>query len=277
MEKIIIIIITLLSCVKIYGEKTPEAVKTLISCTEQLSYLSTDNVDRANRLQQNIEYCLYCNGISTMISNSDLYYIGALSDKRIEGRRYSIQLKRLIFDQHCLSIKHEIEFTEIIKKPDQGKDVPHMYKTTVHKRINYNNQQHDIWQQFGVPFGNESQITKIATKTEPFNKKIVTEENPLDKMTADELLDLAAEYYTKKNHKSAYDTYAFVTKKYDDNAEGWYRLAIMTYFNKGCKNRDSKELAKEYMQKALARSKGELHDKADNVLYFWEHSSFNSF
>lgn len=276
--KIILIASILWVPLACHGESAPKVVRTFISCTEKLSELPSDNVNKATQLQQTIQHCFAAAEIGGLnIRNSDLFLIGAYPNPIITSEKYSIKLKALIFDQRAVDIRHKICNTVIIKKPDQGKDVPHLYKTTVNKSINYENRKHEVWQQLIVPYDNNKHITKITTQKEPFDDGVVTPDNAVDRMTADELLDLAAEFYSKKNLKSAYDTYSLITNKFDSNAEGWYRLAIMTYYNKGCTYAQPKELAKTYMRKAYDRAQGKLRDKANNVLHYWEHSNFNSF
>lgn len=233
----------------------PNAVKIFTSSINDLSSLKSDQSNKANELQQKIQKCFAASDLGGInIAEPDIYLIGAYANAKITGQRYSIQLKRLIFDQHSISIDHQGDETKIIMRPGYPKEQPHLYQTTLKKTVSYNGQAIPIWQRINVNISDNNEpelITKIVSSKVKFDdKKIVVEKDPSE-MTASELLDLAAEYYSKKNHKKAYDTYKLLTQKYESNPDGWLELAIMTYYEEGYSHSNYREKAAAYLDKAL--------------------------
>lgn len=238
-----------------FAEDTPLAVKNYLTSTESLSTLKSDQQNLANELQQKIQKSFFAaehGGINIM--DPDIYLIGAYDNSTITGQRYSILLKRMIFDQHSISIDNQSEKTKVITRPAYPEPVPHLYQTTIKRIISYNGNSIPIWQRINVSIPNDGTtglITKIASSKSQFNeKKIIIYKKPSE-MTADELMDLAAEYYSKKNHKLAYDTYRLLTQKYETNPDGWLELAVMTYYEQGYSNSNYRKDALKYINKAL--------------------------
>lgn len=257
--------------------KVPEKTNTFINSVENLSSISPNDANSASILTTKIINCFTGSSTSqgTDINNSELYFLG-LNNAKFSSRTYSRLLRKYIFDDKTLFSKYKIHDTEIIKAPDR-KDTPRFYYTYVETSINYNGRVYKYWQRFSEDHEKslvrDKGINQIITQEQPFDKKIIVDGDK-NTMTAKQLLDLAAEYYTRKDYTSAYDTYKTITTKYDSNAEGWYRLAIMTRMKKGCKYSDYKSVAKSYMKKARDRASGELLRKAEDVLYYWEHPNF---
>jgi hypothetical protein len=273
--KVIFSIFALSFCLYAHGVKTPEVTLTFVKSVEQLAILNPADVNQANQLQQQIQRCFLAveqGGIN--IVNNDLFLIGAYSNNVITGQRYSIKLKQLIFDDRKLAVSNEILSTDMIKKPDQGKDVPHLYCSFIKKTMLYDGRTSVVWQRISVPYENKSSISEITSSDKKFEKKDIKKGIDEENMTASQLLDLAAEYYTNKDYVSAFNTYMKLTQKFDSNAEGWYRLAIMAYQKKGCKYVDHRAVARDYMIKARDRAKGDMLEKAKDVLYYWEHPNF---
>ncbi len=78
----------------------------------------------------------------------------------------------------------------------------------------------------------------------------------------------AALAYKAQRYAEAYGLFERIAKLDIEDAEPFYRLAIMTYYGKSC--RRNKKKAANLMAKSSCR-KGEFSDKADNVLTNWKY------
>ena len=81
---------------------------------------------------------------------------------------------------------------------------------------------------------------------------------------------LAAHYYTRKSYYNAYKTYQKIIRIDPENANAYYRLGIMTYYQKGCsfpKKRMARKKGIEYIEKSQ-----DLGFDAAATLYYFTHS-----
>ena len=88
----------------------------------------------------------------------------------------------------------------------------------------------------------------------------------------------AAHYYDAKNYDKAYQIYRKVIEKDKENADAYYRLAIMSYRRQGCKQYKRKQTdtdAMTYMEKAKEFGTGELRNRAYNLLKYWDRGYWN--
>lgn len=252
----------------------PQALTTFITSIENLAKISPSDVNKANELQFAIQYCFNSpenQGIN--IITPDIYLIGAHQDSNIQGQSYSIKLKQLIYDRSELIINHSIVWQETTYKPDAGKNIPHMLIYCVKEDISYLGKKSIVWQKIQISYENKAVINKINGSTIAFEKKAAPSKKDINNLSRKELHDLAAEHYTRKDYLSAYKTYLLLTEKYDSDAEGWYRLAIMTHDKIGCNIKHHKAKGKEYMRNAIERAKGDLLNKSQNVLSAWENEN----
>ena len=107
-------------------------------------------------------------------------------------------------------------------------------------------------------------------------------ENPdqvedVKKKTEQEYLRIAARYYTSRDYATAGATYKELTTIYPENAEGWFRLAlIVRYKTKWSKKayKNPQQIAITFMKKASGLATGKLKSKADNALFYWENPNY---
>ena len=88
----------------------------------------------------------------------------------------------------------------------------------------------------------------------------------------------AAHFYNAKDYIRAYKTYHKVIEVDKENADAYYRLAIMSYRRMGCKQYKRKQTdtdAMKYMEKAKEYGRGELRDRAYNLLKYWSRGYWN--
>lgn len=82
----------------------------------------------------------------------------------------------------------------------------------------------------------------------------------------------ATRYYTNRQYSMAYRTYQTILQKDPDNANAYYRLAIMSYRRQGCSQYPRKQtdkLAMDYITRAYDCGDRALKQKIDNILYYW--------
>lgn len=85
----------------------------------------------------------------------------------------------------------------------------------------------------------------------------------------------AAEYFAQKKYKEAYDTYLKVIAQDNKEGDAYYRLALMSYHNLGCKNRfkngkERRQKSYEYIQLAIKYGNYDIKKYANNVKYYME-------
>lgn len=295
------------------NEGTPKVVKTLIANLETLTELSDNQRDDAYSIHlRNI--CSFAASGSGGINidsddrfNSEFHYLGL--EPVSKSVTYCNKLYSLLYKERALKLSHEILYTEAINAPDiDGKDELYFYDTKVKKTCTYNNEEKVIWQTFEVA-ASDGLIDKIegfdskptdwrggASSTSPItpnsqnnrqsgstshlgqnNKPYTPPSYETKPQTEQDLLRLAARYYTAKDYSSAATTLNTLTAKYPNNAEAWFRLAlIVRYKTKWSKKvyKDPNKSAIEYMKKASALANGKLKSKADNALFYWEHPNY---
>ena len=117
----------------------------------------------------------------------------------------------------------------------------------------------------------EKKITYISDKKQTPNTINIKHEY---KTSVDDLRMLAAKYYTNGNYTEAYKKYLeIINQKYDGDA--YYRLAVMTYYEDGCKDifkvKGGKKLwdskLDEYLNGAIKYGNSEISRKARNMKY----------
>lgn len=295
------------------NEGTPKAVKTLIDNLEILTELSDNQRDDAYSIHlRNIGSFAASGSGGINIDtdnkyNSEFYYIGL--EPVSKSVTYCNKLYSLLYKERTLKLSHEILYTEAINAPDiDGKNELYFYDTKVKKTCTYNNEEKVIWQTFEVaasnglidkiegfdskpidwrdrtslnhnikPDNQNNQNRGDLNQLDPNNKSSVPHSQETQPQTEQELLRLAARYYTAKDYSSAVTTLNTLTAKYPNNAEAWFRLACIVKFKtKWSKKvyKDPNKSSIEFMRKAFELGSGTLKSKAYNALDRWEHRNY---
>jgi len=289
---------------------TPSVVKTFLNNLGRLQQLSDDQSDEASRLNYENRDC-FAGGVDegngVKINNSELFFLNIST--RYGASPYCNTLFSLLYRERTLKMSHEILYTEAIYVPDiNGKDEPYFYDTKVKKTCIYNNDKKVFWQEFLVDVSSGLIDTMTGYDKEPTdwrggassnhpikpdnqnnqgrggsshldqnNKPYAPPSQDIKPKTEQDLLRLAARYYTSKDYSAATSTLNTLTAKYPNNAEAWFRLAlIVKYKTKWSKKvyKDPNRSAIEYMKKASDLANGKLKSKADNALFYWEHPDY---
>lgn len=283
--------------------KVPGTIVKFINCVEKLS----DFVDEetAIRLRSEMTNC-FASQQETYGINIDDGESGNSSEFPFLGlatvsnsTSYCMRLYTYIFTNKSLKISHQVLNTETINiVGDDGKNELYFYSTTLKKTCSYNNTTINLWQVIEVPSGHNKPIDQLVTyEYEPKATSIVDayeekigipninesknqhkqEEPQRRELSEREYLNLAARYYTAKNYERSYDVLKKMTEIYDMNAEGWYRLALIVYYQpQSCKKiySNHKEAAKSFMKNAEARASGTFKERISNRLLRWELRKF---
>lgn len=82
----------------------------------------------------------------------------------------------------------------------------------------------------------------------------------------------AAKFFTNKQYVKAFNTYQQILVHAPDNANAYYRLALMSYRRQGCTQFSRKEtdkMAMEYIDQAYDHGDWALKRKVQNIKYYW--------
>lgn len=251
---------------------TPSATRTIINSTIELGRLNENNVNRASELQQAIQSCFAAN---LNLKGNEFYLIGLDQRSNLTSQSYSNKLKRYIFTERKVDMDCDVLETVPVNGIELGKDEVVLYVTKLKKDIACNGRNYQFWQEIDYDIDGGG-ITSIKTTDKAPRKDEyidIPDEGP---KSAKEYLNQAAKMYTSKKYAEAYNLYSELTRQYSQEPEGWYRLALMIYKQKGCKGQFKKprEVARDYMQRAYNLASGKLKTKAENVLYYWDHPNY---
>lgn len=88
----------------------------------------------------------------------------------------------------------------------------------------------------------------------------------------------AARLFASKKYNEAFKMYLQIVKKSPTEGDAYYRLGLMAYHNKGCKEvfkngRERRTKALEYMEKAEKYGNDEIKTYAKRVLYYMKNGS----
>lgn len=293
---------SLLAAPKIDG--TPNVVRMLINNLELLTNLSESQGDEAYKIYETNKK-LFDSNNNINECNTEIFYLGLKPVHTSDT--YCHRLYTLLYEERVLKLAHVILYTEPIIIADDGKDELCFYDTKVKKTCTYKNDETIVWQTLEVnknglidkmksfksrpsdwKDGNINE-TKQETRNRENKEQSSSNSNTIQKVqdippiqeptpqSEQDLIRLAARYYTSKDYSSAANTLNTLTEIYPNNAEAWFRLAcIVRYKTKWSKEvyKDPNKSAIEFMKKASALANGKLKSKADNALFYWEHPNY---
>lgn len=262
---LISLIVAVLCASTSFAQSYPTAVSSFYSSMKSLE--TAKDVNTANTCQQHMAYCFFAGEQSGIELSLDGF--GDMG-----STMYTIKLFNLLYKEKSLSVKYTINGTELAAQPDQTgsmekKGAQH-YVTTVTKFYTQN-----------------GKTTKYNDKVTTYisNGKIVDMENvdisgvitpkphPTEDLNVEQLRARAAYYYSKRQYETAYDYYEKLVSKAPTDGDASYRIALLTFWRKGCKDRFSKKTARSkamnYIDKAITYGNYEISKKATNVKNNW--------
>lgn len=271
MKKIVFILCLLLFiCTELLAIDTPNSVSKFYSGLKSLSSATSTNV--ANIAQQNMASCFMASDQSGI--NLSMDGLGEMSSSL-----YTMKLFMMIFSQKSLKIEnYNITRTEIVEQPDQNssmqkKGAQHYvtYVTKLYlqdgKRTTYND----------MVFTLISNGLIVEMENSESSGFIPPTTRPSSELNVEQIRARAAYYYSKGKYRESYSYYEQLIKKSPTDGDAAYRIALMTFWRKGCKDKFSKKeaeaKAKEYLAIALSYGSYEIKNKAANVSANWENNN----
>lgn len=226
----------------------------------------------ANLAQQNMASCFMASDQSGI--NLSMDGLGEMSSSL-----YTMKLFMMIYSQKSLKIEnYNITRTEIVEQPDQNssmqkKGAQHYvtYVTKLYlqdgKRTTYND----------MVFTLISNGLIVEMENSESSGFIPPTTRPSSELNIEQIRARAAYYYSIGKYRESYGYYEQLIQKSPTDGDAAYRIALMTFWRKGCKDRFSKktaeEKAKEYLEIALNYGSYEIKNKAANVSANWEHNN----
>ncbi len=264
MKKFFIVFLLVQVSLYAYSINPPSKVVAFYNGLENLQYAS-DN-DEAYSIQMKMADCFMASdmsGINLKVDGLD----------EMSSNLYTMQLFNLIYCEKKLKTACQIYKTEIVEQPDitrslQQKDAQH-YATYVKKNYTQDGKTKS-YNDIVITYIQNGYIVEMEN-TQSFDNVPPSNRTQL---TIDQLRARAAYSYSKANYDLAYDYYEKLLSRAPTDGDAAYRIALMTFWRKGCKykfrNRKSAQTkAKEYLNKAIAYGCSEIKSKAENVLNNW--------
>ncbi|WP_348674285.1 hypothetical protein, partial [Duncaniella dubosii] len=121
-------------------------------------------------------------------------------------------------------------------------------------------------------------IVSMENTTEDRNSKTPRPSEDNERLSLEQLRAKAAYCYTKKDYVQAYEYYEQLVKVAPTDGDAAYRIALLTFWRKGCKVKYKKkklaeEKAKEYIDVAIRYGSDEIREKAMNVRDNWNNDN----
>ena len=188
----------------------------------------------------------------------------------MNSNKYTQKLHILIYQQKVLKTKCQIVRTEIAEQPDltsgqQKKNAKHYisYITKQYTQDGKTTKFNDVVETL-ISDGTIVDM-KNTDEVESPSPSLVVSEN----LNVEQIRARAAYYYTKKKYVEAYNYYENLTQRAPTDGDAFYRLALLTLWRKGCKERFSSKEAESrgmsYLEKAILYGNDEIKQKAENV------------
>ena len=271
MSRLFILCVLLVAGVfSLYAEDTPSSVKTFYGELKNLE--KATSLNEANLAQQHMSFCFM--GGESGDSGIDLSMDGM---EDMTSTFYTMKLFDMIYNQKSLKTEVSINNTELIEQPDQTasmqrKGAQHRvtYVTKKYLRGGNSTTYKDVvitYIENGLIVEMENSESFGESDKPSFTKKPVTEQN------VEQLRAKAAWYYSKGRYAEAYDCYGKLVESNPTDGDASYRIALLTFWRKGCKDRFSKKVARNkaltYIDNAIRYGNWEIRSKAENVKANW--------
>lgn len=248
----------------------PNSVKTFYDNLQRLG--TTNSSDEAASAQQSMIKCFHEGDKGGPDVTMD--GIGV----EIQASTYTARLYRLLFMQKSLNIEScSILKTESNGQPDQaggknGMEATHLVSYVTKKYVR--NGGSEIYNDLVTVSNQSGLITEMMNVSSfegiaQFSQMVSAGETGIEQLRA-----RAAYYYTNKDYEMAYRCYEELMERAPNDGDAAYRIALMTFWRRGCKNRFSKREAKkvaiQYIEIAIEYAGPAIKQKAVNVWQNWD-------
>lgn len=254
----------LLTCAAFaHAENTPIKVITFYNGLSQLE--NAASFDAASVIQQKMASCFMASELSGINLNMD--DLGEMT-----SGLYTMKLFSLLYDEKSIKVSCNIASTEEARQPDQNKG---MEKKGASHLISHVKK---TYTQNGVPKTYYDVVTVLISNgliTEMSNETVIENTTDIsDRLSAEQLRSRAAYCYSKGLYTQAYNYYEQLIKIAPTDGDAAYRIALLTFWRKGCKDKFNKKAAQEkakyYIRIAIEYGNSEISEKASNVSANWE-------
>lgn len=230
---------------------------------------SASSFDVANSIQQRMASCFMASensGINLQVDGLD----------EMSSNFYTMKLYSMIYSEKSLKSVCNIIRTEVVEQPDQNKKMQQSgaqhYVTYVTKTYTKDGTV-KTYNDVVFTLINNGYITEMTNVEASGN--ITTTSVQLG---IEQLRTRAAYYYSKGMYTQAYDYYEQLVTRVPTDGDACYRIALLTFWRKGCKHkfsrkRDAENKAKEYIKNAIKYGNFEISNKATNVSKNWENNN----
>ncbi len=249
---------------------TPNSVSKFYSGLQNLSRATSTNA--ANIAQQTMAACFMASEQSGI--NLTMDGLGEMS-----SNLYTMKLFMMIYSQKSLALEnYNIQKTEIVEQPDQNgsmqrKGAKH-YVTYVTKKYS---QRGNTTTYTDAVFTLISSGLIVEMENSKSSYDAPPKPNISSELNIEQLRARAAYNYSKGRYRESYNYYEQLIQRKPTDGDAAYRIALMTFWRKGCKERFSRKAAeakaREYLGIAFDYGNAEIQAKAKNVLYNWDNKN----
>ena len=267
MKNIVLIISMIaLSVNSIYAIDPPSKVMTFYNGLKGLQKAKSN--DEAYKIRNQMAKCFYASENSGINLKMD-------DMEEMASNLYTMKLENMIYNEKSLRVDFTIMRTEVFRQPTQekGKEKgdPTHNMTYISKTYYRNGQQKKYQDVVGSLISN-------GLITEMFNEEPGSTTVPVTttrQTSIEQLRTRAAYYYTNGMYTSAYNCYEELMERAPTDGDAAYRIALLTFWRKGCKYKFSnkkaaRKKALEYISIAVEYGNSDIKQKASNVKTNWE-------
>lgn len=258
---IFIMVLAYSSCT--YAINPPSKVSIFYNGLKQLE--QTTDFNESNTIQQRMASCFMASENSGI--QLDMDGLGEMS-----STIYTMKLHTLLYSEKSLKTVCNITSTELAGQPDQNSKMEQQgaqfYITHITKTYTQDGKTKTYSDVVSTLISN-GLITEMANE-ESIGKTTVIP----SQLSIEQLRSRAAYCYSKGLYTQAYDYYEQLVNRAPTDGDAAYRIALLTFWRKGCKHKFSKkkaaeEQAKAYIQRAIQYGNTEIQEKATNVKKNW--------
>lgn len=248
----------------------PTSVTKFYTGLKSLENATSTNA--ANAAQQAMASCFMASDQSGI--NLSMDGLGEMSSSL-----YTMKLFMMIFNERSLKISnYNISNTEIVEQPDQTSA---MQKKGAQHYVTYVTKQYvrdgktTTYNDMVFTLISNGLIVEMENSESSGN--IIPVPKPTEDLNVEQLRARAAYYYSKGRYTEAYNYYEQLVRRSPTDGDACYRIALMTFWRKGCKERFSKKEARskamDYIGRAIQYASGDVGLKAINVRDNWQHNN----
>lgn len=262
------ILIVLGACFQSFAGE-PGSVNRFYSGLKTLE--NATNLNVANEAQQTMAACFMASELGGIELSVD--ELGEMS-----SNTYTQKLFMMIYNRKSLKVSYVINGTELVEQPDQTgkmqKQGARHYVTYVTKKYTMDGKTTTYYDKVFTFIDNGLITEMINSKSSGKVQTPTMTSTTTKRLNVEQLRARAAYYYSNKQYEEAYKCYEQLIDRAPTDGDAAYRIALLTFWRKGCKNRFSKKAAQnkamKYIELAIRYGDSEIREKATNVRANWK-------